>query len=74
VRVGFDDDTEPLASVTVGNDGRFLVVIDLPALVRSGERRLVATGTDGAVAGTDVLVRSAAPDVVPGTPGTGLTP
>jgi Tol biopolymer transport system component len=74
VRVGFDDDTEPLAAVTVGADGRFLVVIDLPALVRAGERRLVATGIDGAVAGTDVLVRSAAPDVVPGTPGAGLTP
>ena len=74
VRVGFDDDTEPLAAITVGDDGRFLVVIDLPALLRAGDRRLVATGIDGAVAGTDVLVRSAAPDVVPGTPGAGLGP
>lgn len=72
VRIGFDDGTAALAELTVGPDGRFLAVLDVPAQVRGGQRRLVATGTEGAVAGADVLVRSAGSDVVPGTPGFGL--
>lgn len=74
VLIGFDDGTPPLGEVTAGPDGGILAILDVPALTRAGARRLVATGPDGAVAGTDVLVRSAARDVIPGTPGAGLGP
>lgn len=72
VRIGFDDGSAVLAELTVGPDGRFLAVLDMPALVRAGERRLVAAGAEGAVAGTDILVRSAGSAVQPGSPGSGL--
>ncbi|HWL45321.1 MAG TPA: choice-of-anchor D domain-containing protein [Ilumatobacter sp.] len=72
VRIGFADGSAALGQVTVRDDGGFIALLDVPSLVRSGQRRLVATGTDGAVAGADVLVRSAAPTVLPRTPGAGL--
>lgn len=71
VQVGFDDGSAPLGVVTAGIDGGFIAIVDIPSLTRAGNRRLVATGPDGAVAGTDVLVRAAAPAVLPGTPGSG---
>lgn len=71
VRIGFDDGGAPLAEVTTRVDGTFLALLDMPGQVRGGRRRLVATGPDGAVAVTEVLVRSAAPAVPPGVPGYG---
>ena len=71
VRIAFDDGTGTLGEVSARIDGSFIAIVDIPSLSRAGSRRLVATGSDGAVAGTDVLVRAAAPAVLPGTPGSG---
>ena len=74
VRIGFDDGSEPLGEVTTRPDGGFVALFDLPPAARGGNRRLVATASNGVVAGVDLLVRPAAPTIVPGLPGTGLTP
>jgi len=72
VRIGFDDGSAPLAEVTTTSEGGFLAQLDLPALVRGGERRIVASGPDGAVAAADVIVRSRGDSIVPRTPGAGM--
>jgi len=71
VQIGFDDGSDPIGEVPVRMDGTFLALLDMPGQVRGGVRRLVATGVNGAVASVEVVVRSAAPTVVPGTPGSG---
>ena len=71
VRIGFDDASAALGEITVRPDGTFLTLLSMPRQVRGGERRLVATGEDGAVATVEVVVRTAAPPVTPGTPGFG---
>ncbi len=56
VSIGFDDGGEPFATATTNEVGKFLALITLPARLRAGERRLVASSADGAVATVAITV------------------
>jgi len=58
--------------VDTNEDGNFLAIIDMPARVRAGERRLVADGGSGAVAAWHVQVLGGVQDGIPAVPGFGL--
>jgi hypothetical protein len=72
VTVGFDDGGEPFATAVTSSAGSFLAIVTLPARVRSGDRRLVATAAGGAVATVDIRVVARAAQAVPMLPGYGL--
>jgi hypothetical protein len=72
VAIGFGDGSPPFASVTANDDGAFLAVVRLPGRLRLGDRQLVATAPDGAVAGTPITIVGRAAPTVPGVPGYGL--
>ncbi len=72
VAIGFDDGSPPFATVRTNGDGGFLAVVTLPARLRIGERRLVATADDGAVANVTVDVLGRLSRLNPAVPGYGL--
>lgn len=72
VAIGFDDGSAPFASIDSNADGSFLAVITLPARLRTGERRLVATARDGAVANVRIDVVGQVRRINPAVPGFGL--
>lgn len=72
VAIGFDDGTEPFATVTSNAEGSFLAIVSLPARLRIGERRLVATVSDGAVANVTIDVLGSESWINPAVPGFGF--
>lgn len=72
VTIGFGDGSAPFATTTANDDGAFLAIVRLPGRLRVGERQLVATGPDGAVAGTPIAIVGRTGRTVPGLPGYGL--
>ncbi|MDJ0767405.1 MAG: choice-of-anchor D domain-containing protein [Ilumatobacter sp.] len=54
VAIGFDDGSPPFATVTTDALGSFLARVVLPARLRVGERRLVASAEGGAVASVPI--------------------
>jgi hypothetical protein len=72
VSIGFDDGGEPFATLTTDELGTFLAVVTLPARLRVGERRLVASAGDGAVAAATITVRGRRVGPMAGVPGFGL--
>ncbi|MEO6570004.1 MAG: choice-of-anchor D domain-containing protein [Ilumatobacteraceae bacterium] len=69
VAIGFDDGSAPFTSVLTSPDGSFLAVLDLPARLRAGERRLVASAGQQAVVNVEVVIAarpSSEPNRVPG--------
>jgi hypothetical protein len=72
VAIGFDDGSPPFATVLTNSGGGFLAVVTLPARVRIGERRLVATAKDGAVANVSVDILGSVSRINPAVPGYGF--
>ena len=72
ISIGFDDGSEPFASVTSNEAGNFLAIVPLPARLRVGPRRLVASARDGAVANVAIEVVGSARRADPFIPGYGL--
>jgi len=72
VAIGFGDGSAPFASLTANDDGAFLSIIRLPGRLRAGDRQLVATASDGAVASTPLTIDGRPRATVPGLPGYGL--
>jgi hypothetical protein len=56
VTIGFDDGSPPFETVTAGERGQFLSLVELPLRVRAGERRLVATSEGNAIAVAPIVV------------------
>lgn len=72
IAIGFDDGSEPFANVVSTADGSFLAIVNLPARLRIGERRLVATAKDGAVANVTIDVLGSVSRLNPAIPGYGF--
>jgi len=72
VAIGFDDGSKPFATVISSADGTFLAIVTLPSRVRIGERRLVATAKDGAVANVTVDILGSVSRLNPAVPGYGF--
>ena len=72
VAVGFDDGSIPFATVTADDQGSILATVRLPRRIRGGDRELVASSVDGAIATTPLRVVVATSGAVPGLPGFGL--
>lgn len=74
VSIGFGDGSPPFASVTANDDGAFLAIVRLPGRLRIGDRQLVASGPDGAIATTPLMIGGVGVRTMPGLPGYGLGP
>ena len=72
VAIGFDDGSPPFATVETNSGGSFLAIVTLPARLRIGERRLVATAKDGAVANVTIDVLGRVSRLNPAVPGYGF--
>ena len=72
VAIGFDDGSEPFATVQTNTDGGFLAIVTMPSRLRIGERRLVATAKDGAVANVTIDVHGSISTLNPAIPGFGF--
>jgi hypothetical protein len=72
VAIGFDDGSAPFATVTTDAAGQFLAIVTLPSRLRVGERRLVATAKDGAVANVTIDVLGSVTRINPAVPGFGF--
>lgn len=72
VAVGFGDGSEPFTTVTANEEGAFLAIVRLPGRLRIGDRQLVASAVDGAVATTPIAIMGPTRRNVPGLPGYGL--
>lgn len=72
VAVGFGDGSDPFTTVTANEDGAFLAIVRLPGRLRIGDRQLVASAVDGAVATTPIMIVGPSRPNVPGVPGYGL--
>lgn len=72
VGIGFGDGSAPFATVTANDVGSFLAIVQLPGRLRIGDRQLVATAADGAVATTPISIEGRFRPTVPGLPGYGL--
>jgi hypothetical protein len=72
VSIGFGDGNPPFASVTANDDGAFLAIVRLPGRLRVGDRQLVATASDGAIATNPISIVGRTTRTVPGLPGYGL--
>jgi hypothetical protein len=72
VTIGFDDGSSPFATVMSSPDGSLIARVRVPARARAGDRRLVLTSVDEAVAAIDVRVAARGRTTVPGLPGYGL--
>lgn len=72
ISIGFDDGSQPFATVTTSGGGGFLATVALPMNLRVGQRNLVASGPDATVAVTTLHVSAAPQRAVPNVPGYGL--
>ncbi len=72
VAIGFDDGSPPFATVETNSGGGFLAIVTLPSRLRIGERRLVATAKDGAVANVTIEVLGSVSRLNPAVPGYGF--
>lgn len=72
VAIGFDDGSPPFATVQTNSGGGFLAIVTLPSRLRIGERRLVATAKDGAVANVTIDVLGSVSRLNPAVPGYGF--
>ena len=72
VAIGFDDGSQPFATVQTNSGGGFLAVVTLPSRLRIGERRLVATAEHGAVANVTIDVHGSVSRLNPAVPGYGF--
>lgn len=72
ISIGFDDGSAPFAFVASNEQGNFLAIVPLPARLRVGDRRLVATARDGAVANVTVAITGPRRRTNPIIPGYGL--
>lgn len=72
VAIGFDDGSPPFATVETNEGGGFLAIVTLPSRLRIGERRLVATADDGAVANVTIDVLGSVSRLNPAVPGYGF--
>jgi len=72
VSIGFDDGSSPFDVVVANDDGSFLKILTLPGRLRAGERRMVASSADGAVATVTINIDAPIRRWIPGTPGFGL--
>lgn len=72
VAIGFDDGSPPFATVETNIGGGFLAIVNLPSRLRVGERRLVATAKDGAVANVTIDVLGSVSRLNPAVPGYGF--
>lgn len=72
VAIGFGDGSPPFATITANDDGAFLAIVRLPGRLRVGDRQLVATASDGAIATTPISIVGPIGRLVPGLPGYGL--
>ncbi len=72
VAIGFDDGSPPFATVETNEGGGFLAIVTLPSRLRIGERRLVATAKDGAVANVTIDVLGSVSRLNPAVPGYGF--
>ncbi|MDW3215950.1 MAG: choice-of-anchor D domain-containing protein [Ilumatobacteraceae bacterium] len=72
VAIGFDDGSPPFATVETNSGGGFLAIVNLPSRLRVGERRLVATAKDGAVANVTIDVLGSVSRLNPAVPGYGF--
>jgi hypothetical protein len=72
VTVGFGVGTEPLAVVTADDTGSFTVSVGLPRRIVGGERSIVASGPEGALAVARLVLVGRPMTMLPGIPGLGL--
>ncbi len=72
ITIGFEDGSEPFASVATSGEGGFLATVVLPANLRAGDRTLIATGPDATVAVAALHVSASPRSVTPNVPGYGL--
>ncbi|MEY2958493.1 MAG: hypothetical protein RLZZ01_1061, partial [Actinomycetota bacterium] len=72
VSIGFGVGTVPLAAVTSDDTGSFAATVRLPVRAAGGERSIVASGPDGALASTRLMLLGRPVAMVPGMPGLGL--
>lgn len=72
ISIGFDDGSQPFATVRTSGDGGFLSTISLPGNLRAGQRNLVATGPNATVAVSSVHIAGLPNIVSPQVPGFGL--
>lgn len=71
ISIGFADGVRPFTTTTAGPDGSVLALVRLPSRLPPGNRILVATAGDGAVATVPIRVVGHAVSTVPGLPGYG---
>jgi Tol biopolymer transport system component len=72
VAIGFDDGSEPFASVTTSDTGAALALLQTPLRVRGGTHRLVASAGETAIATVEVTFNARTTRTTPGLPGYGL--
>jgi hypothetical protein len=72
VAIGFGDGSDPFTTVTANEEGAFLAIVRLPGRLRIGDRQLVASAVDGAVATTPIAIVGPTRRNVAGQPGYGL--
>jgi Tol biopolymer transport system component len=72
VTIGFDDGSEPFASVTTSDTGAALALLQTPVRVRGGTHRLVASAGETAIATVEVEFTAETARTTPGLPGYGL--
>jgi Tol biopolymer transport system component len=72
VSIGFDDGGASFATVETDELGSFLAIVTVPGRLRVGERRIVASATNGAVATWVIEIEGRPDEVVPLLPGYGL--
>ncbi|MFP5489327.1 MAG: hypothetical protein ACLGHQ_13600, partial [Acidimicrobiia bacterium] len=70
--IGFADGSPPFATTRANDAGSFLANVRLQGRLRIGDRQLVATAPDGAVASTPLSIVGRLTRTTPGTPGYGL--
>jgi len=72
VSIGFDDGSEPFDTVVANEIGSFLAIVTLPGRLRAGQRRLVASSAEGAVANVTIDIEGPINSPIPQLPGFGL--
>ena len=72
VSIGFDDGSAPWATVTTGDGGAALALLQTPTRVRAGSHRLVASAGDTSIATVEVEFVATPRRPTPGLPGFGL--
>lgn len=72
VSVGFDDGSQPFETLSTNSVGSALAIVQLPARLRAGTQRLVASAGESAIATVTIEVTSPPRRVIVPLPGLGL--